>query len=136
MNRALEPGEIGISLMLTGVHEIVRETDYYLVDRSMQPGDIVKRSVHDVQSGVILESKVEVKLEHAVSMAQYAGWVWSDELENATEVYIGDYVLYDDWVGQIEEVRSPFCVLLSLCLTSRSREQIFDEAIAGESGHT
>ncbi|KAG8896936.1 hypothetical protein FRB99_008571, partial [Tulasnella sp. 403] len=111
LNRELQQGEIGISYLVSGEHEIVREEDYYIVDRSLQPGDLVKRSVHDVQSGVVLESNVEVKLEHAVSMVQYAGWVSSDELENATEVYVGDYVVYDDWVGLVEE--------------------IFDEAIAG-----
>lgn len=92
---------------MSGAHQIVRESDYYLVDRSLQPGDLVKRSVHDVQSGVVLESRVDVKLEHAVSMTQYAPWVSSEELENATEVYVGDYVIYDDWVGQVEEVRRP-----------------------------
>ena len=105
LNRALEQGEVGISYMVSGAHEIVHEKDYYLVDRSLQPGDLVKLSVHDVQSGVVLESRVEVKLEHAVSMAQYSPWVSSEELENATEVYVGDYVIHDDWVGQVEEVR-------------------------------
>lgn len=105
LSRALEPGEIGISYIVSGQHEIVSESDYCLVDRSLQPGDLVKRSVHDVQSGVVVDARVEVKLEHAVSQAQYGGWVASLELENATEVYVGDYIIHDDWVGQVEEVR-------------------------------
>ncbi|KAG9042571.1 hypothetical protein FS837_010684 [Tulasnella sp. UAMH 9824] len=104
LNRPLLPGEIGVSYMVTGQHEIAPESDYYLIDRSLQPGDLVKRNVHDVQSGVVLETIVEVKLEHAVSQVQYGGWVASSELENATDVYVGDYIIHNDWVGQVEEL--------------------------------
>ncbi|KAG9019315.1 hypothetical protein FRB90_004028 [Tulasnella sp. 427] len=104
LNRALIPGEIGVSYMVSGQHEIAPESDYYLIDRSLQPGDLVKRNVHDVQSGVVLETNVEVKLEHAVSQVQYGGWVAASELENTTEVYVGDYIIHNDWVGQVEEL--------------------------------
>ncbi len=75
----------------------------------MQRGDLVKRTVHDVTSGVVTGASVEVQVEHAVGMDQYSGWIASEDLENAMDLYIGDFVIYDDWVGQVEEVGHEVC---------------------------
>lgn len=86
--------------------EIVEEQEFHLVDRALQQGDIVKRNVHDLQSGVVSDTKVEVKVEHAVSQIEYGTWVSSEEFEPSTDIFLGDYVVYDDWVGQVHEVRA------------------------------
>ncbi|KAG8921952.1 hypothetical protein FRC02_012255 [Tulasnella sp. 418] len=90
--------------MVTGAQKLVHEKDYHLVDRCFQPGDLVKRRVNDVVSGVVLEVKARVKVEHAISNAVCDGWITSEDLETAVEVFMGDYVVFGDWIGQVEEV--------------------------------
>ncbi|KAG8981697.1 hypothetical protein FRB93_008397, partial [Tulasnella sp. JGI-2019a] len=104
LDRPLQRGEIGISYLASGELEIVQEEDFHLVDRALQQGDVVKRNVHDLQSGVVLDTKVEVKVEHAVSQMHNAAWVASEEFEPSTDIFLGDYAVYDDWVGQVYEI--------------------------------
>lgn len=79
----MERGEIGVSYLASGELEIVEEKEFHLVDRALQQGDIVKRNIHDSQSGVVLDTKVEVKVEHAVSQMHNATWVSSEGLSPA-----------------------------------------------------
>lgn len=46
---------------------------------------------------------VEVKgrLEHAISHEQLPEWKTTSDLLTAIDVDMGDYVVYDDWVGQV-----------------------------------
>ncbi|KAG8872742.1 hypothetical protein FRB97_007396 [Tulasnella sp. 331] len=104
LDRPLVRGEIGVSYLASGELEIVEEQEFHLVDRALQQGDIVKRNVHDLQSGVVLDTKVEIKVEHAVSQIEYGTWVSSEEFEPSTDIFLGDYVVYDDWVGQVHEI--------------------------------
>ena len=111
------------------VREITTEDKLALVDRMYQPGDLLKRSVDDVRSGIVtrcvvcslplphassyalyanrrLRSRfcsttVKGHLEHAVSRQSIPGWKTIDEVETAVEVDMGDLVVYNDWVGQV-----------------------------------
>lgn len=51
--RPLKQGEVGVSFYPKGAREILHESKLKLVDRSYQPGDLLKRSVDDVQAGVV-----------------------------------------------------------------------------------
>ena len=46
-------GEVGVSYFPRPVREIITEDKLTLVDRMYQPGDLLKRSVDDVRSGIV-----------------------------------------------------------------------------------
>ncbi|KAG2075069.1 hypothetical protein BDR04DRAFT_1228845 [Suillus decipiens] len=102
--RSLDRGEIGVSFFPGGVRDIVPESDYELVDRTFQSGDYCKRSVDDVRSGVVTSIEAQARLVHAISGEQVEGWRDIKEVRRATEVDGGDYVIYDDWIGQVIEL--------------------------------
>ncbi|KAF9076116.1 hypothetical protein BDP27DRAFT_1313919 [Rhodocollybia butyracea] len=103
--RPLNRGEVGVSFVLqTDKREIIPESDLILLDRTLQPGDYVKRNVDDVQSGVVLNVRVKGRLEHAISGEPVEGWKTSEDLDMDRQADIGDYVVYEDWVGQIIEL--------------------------------
>lgn len=99
--RPLNRGEIGVSFFPGGVRDIVLESDYELVDRSFQPGDYCKCSIDDLRSGVVTSIDAQARLIHAISGEEVEGLRNFKELQRATDVDAGDYVIYDDWVGQV-----------------------------------
>lgn len=104
LNRALKQGEAGVSWFPLGGRDILPESAFRLVDRSFQPGDFCKRAVDDVLSGVVTSIDVKGRLVHSISGEEVPGWRSMTELEGAADIYVGDYVACDNWVGQ---VRSP-----------------------------
>ncbi|KAG7450676.1 uncharacterized protein BT62DRAFT_927948 [Guyanagaster necrorhizus] len=103
--RPLERGEVGVTFLSEGsAREILPESELTLVDRTLQPGDYCKRSIDDVHSGVVTNIRVRGRLEHVISGEPVEGWRNSDQVVPAMEAEIGDYVVYDDWVGQIVEL--------------------------------
>ncbi|SJL05546.1 uncharacterized protein ARMOST_08914 [Armillaria ostoyae] len=103
--RPLERGEVGVTFISEGsAREILPESELTLVDRTLQPGDYCKRSIDDVRSGVVTNIHVRGRLQHVISGEPVEGWRNSDQVVPAMEAEIGDYVIYDDWVGQIVEL--------------------------------
>ncbi|KAF8807738.1 hypothetical protein BYT27DRAFT_7338382 [Phlegmacium glaucopus] len=103
--RPLVYGEVGVTFISHGsLRQILPESDLRLVDRTLQPGDYCKRSVDDVRSGVVTNATVKGHLAHAISAVPVDGWHFVNDLEDKREADIGDYVTYDDWIGQIIEV--------------------------------
>ena len=98
--RPLNRGEVGISFFPSGNRDILPETEFTLVDRTFQPGDYCKRAVEDLQSGIVINIRVEGRLEHAINSEPVEGWITMEELETPVDADIGDYVVYDDWIGQ------------------------------------
>ncbi|KAH7885926.1 hypothetical protein F5I97DRAFT_1936882 [Phlebopus sp. FC_14] len=99
--RPLNRGEVGVSFLPGGLREIVSESDYALVDRTFQVGDYCKRGVDDVRSGVVVSTDVQAKLVHAINGEPVEGWKYVKDLRHAANINAGDYVVYDDWVGQL-----------------------------------
>ncbi|KAI1796055.1 hypothetical protein LXA43DRAFT_1160458 [Ganoderma leucocontextum] len=99
--RPLVQGEVGVSYFPRPVREIITEDKLSLVDRMYQPGDLLKRSVDDVRSGIVTSTNVKGRLEHAISGQTVPGWKTMDEIETAVEVDMGDLVVHNDWVGQM-----------------------------------
>ncbi|KAG5647587.1 hypothetical protein DXG03_008940 [Asterophora parasitica] len=111
MMRPLQPGEVGVSFMSDagqpgspGEREILPESDLRLVDRTIQPGDFCKHTIDDVRSGVVTNVRVKGRIEHAISGEAVEGWKTLEELDATVGAEIGDYVVYDDWVGQVIEL--------------------------------
>ena len=85
---------------------------------------------------------VQGRLEHAISYEQIQGWKSMDDVECYIDVDMGDYVVYDDWVGQVG--RSSVISLKLILITCRSlryasyitsqsvldvQHKMFDEAV-------
>lgn len=83
---------------LTEVQEAV------LVDRSFHVGDYCKQQIQDMMSGVVLDLEVHAKLKHAISGVELEGFHNIEDLDPYTELDVGDYVIHDDWVGQVSHV--------------------------------
>lgn len=75
-----------------------------LVDRLVQPGDIVKRDGDASMSGVVKGVEVLCKLEQVMSGQKLEDKISSNDLEGALKVEVGDRVIASDWVGVIEEI--------------------------------
>jgi ubiquitin-conjugating enzyme E2 O len=100
--RPLAYGEVGVTFLSHGsLRQILPESDLRLVDRTLQPGDYCKRSVDDVRSGVVTSATVKGRLAHAISAVPVEGWRALNDLEHKVDADIGEYVTYDDWVGQV-----------------------------------
>ena len=70
--------------------------------------------VEDIQSGVVTRVTVEGRFEHAISGEPVEGWAKTEDLVVPVVADIGDYVVYDDWVGQARcfELSSYFLLLI------------------------
>jgi ubiquitin-conjugating enzyme E2 O len=115
--RPLQYGEVGVSFLShNGTREILHESELCLVDRSFQLGDYCKRSLEDLRSGIITKIRVKGRLHHAISREDVPGCYVADDLKDRTEAEVGDYVAYDDWIGQVS---LPFeCVTFHYLLQS------------------
>ncbi|KAF5385291.1 hypothetical protein D9615_001389 [Tricholomella constricta] len=123
MMRPLQPGEVGVSFLTDSEErEILFESELRLVDRTIQPGDFCKQTIDDVQSGVVTNVHVKGRIDHAISGESVDGWRTLDELELRINAEIGDYVVYDDWVGQVIELFDESLVEVSTGQLVRLRE--------------
>ncbi|KAI0815073.1 hypothetical protein BC629DRAFT_1469034 [Irpex lacteus] len=106
--RPLKHGEVGVSFFTTSAdtpqREILPESKLELLDRMYQPGDLLKRSIDDVRSGIVTSIDVQARLEHAISHEPIETWKTMDDMEFCIDVDMGDYVVYNDWVGQVVEM--------------------------------
>ncbi|KAF8203179.1 hypothetical protein BJ912DRAFT_943109 [Pholiota molesta] len=100
--RPLVYGEVGVTFLSNqGERQILHESDLRLVDRTLQPGDYCKRSFDDIRAGVVTNIRVKGRLVHAISGEKVEGWRTLEDLEDKADAEIGDYVAYDDWIGQV-----------------------------------
>lgn len=104
MMRPLDQGEVGVSFFPRGLREILPEAKLDLVDRMYQPGDLLKKSVDDVRAGIVTSLEIKGRLVHAISNEEVPGLKSSWEVDYVAEVEMGDFVVYDDWVGQVVEM--------------------------------
>ncbi|KAJ6519669.1 hypothetical protein C8R45DRAFT_30290 [Mycena sanguinolenta] len=123
--RPLQRGEVGVSFYRdesdtnsqTPRHEfdrqILPEAELVLVDRTFHRGEFCKRSLDDVRSGVVVSAHVNGKCEHVVSGERIEGWTKLEELSDRTYAEVGDYVVYNDWIGQVIELFDEVLVEIS-----------------------
>ncbi|XP_006454656.1 hypothetical protein AGABI2DRAFT_114397 [Agaricus bisporus var. bisporus H97] len=103
--RPLKDGEFVVVLASDhSKRDIVTEPKIHLVDRVLRLGDFCKRAHDDVRSGVVLDARVRARLAHVISGEEVQGWKTMDDVEERTCLELGDYVAYDDWVGQVFEI--------------------------------
>lgn len=102
--RPLERGEVGVSWFPLGTREILPESNLELMDRLFQPGDLCKKSIDDVRSGVVTQVVVEGRLEHCISHEPVQAWMGMQDVSSPLECEIGDYVVHDNWIGQVRAI--------------------------------
>jgi ubiquitin-conjugating enzyme E2 O len=83
---------------------IVPESTLVLFQREFNIGDIVKRSLSNVESAVVVGYDTEVQLEHAIDGRKVKGWVPWGKLRSDMTVEARYRVMYGQWVGIVEEV--------------------------------
>ncbi|KAJ7275196.1 hypothetical protein B0H12DRAFT_1227721 [Mycena haematopus] len=120
--RPLHRGEVGVSFYRDDPdtntrqefdRQILPESELELVDRTFHRGDFCKRSLDDVRSGVVTNARVNGKCEHVVSGERIESWTKLEELSDRTYAEVGDYVVYDDWIGQVIELFDEVLVEIS-----------------------
>jgi len=99
--RNLNPGEVGVAYYPIGRREICSENEFELLDRTFRPGSVCKRFQEDSMSGIVLDTSVQVRVQHAITHELLDRWVPLDETNPGHELEIGDHIIYDDWVGQV-----------------------------------
>ncbi|KAJ6621581.1 hypothetical protein B0H10DRAFT_2016484 [Mycena sp. CBHHK59/15] len=133
--RPLQQGEVGVSFYGEAVdRQILPESDLVLVDRIFHPGDFCKRSIDDVRSGVVTDAHVNGRVEHVISGERLDRWITLDELSDRTYAEVGDYVTYDDWIGQVIELYDEVLVEVSTGDLIRLPE-LGSRLSVGEKGH-
>ncbi|QRW11976.1 ubiquitin-conjugating enzyme [Ceratobasidium sp. AG-Ba] len=113
LDRPLQKGEFGITDIELRSRHIAPESEYELVDRTFRVGDVCKRGIDDVASAVVLDVWCELRLKHAISGVEIPEWIQGDAVEPKPGVMLGDYVVCDDWVGQVEEVFDEAIILIN-----------------------
>lgn len=93
---------------VSGTHAlaILPESDLILLDRDFVRGDVIKRSLDKIESGVVMKVSSFVQLEHCISGETVAGggWVPMNKLASSLCVEAGDKVVYNNWLGTIKDV--------------------------------
>lgn len=89
---------------LDGKPSIVPESTLSLRTREYIKGDIVKRSLTSIESAVVVDMRTELLLEHSVSKVQAKDWVPQEKTTNAMPFEARDRVVFDEWIGTVEEV--------------------------------
>lgn len=115
--------------MQTGETEVVPELSLTLFERSFLKGDFVKYSLEDAESAVVVDVKTECLVEHVISGERLAGWVPWEKLRNAVKIEAKDRVVYDEWIGTVEEVRSIKGWTDGRCLRTASLSAVMGTAI-------
>lgn len=112
----MKPDEIGVSFFPSQDREISPESKFKLIDRPFQTGDVCKRHIEDVQSGVVKSVDVRFKAAHVISNEKVKDWLTKDDIEDVDEVTIGSIVIYGDWVGQVRCMQCRLGVHVTNCM--------------------
>ncbi|KAF9969977.1 hypothetical protein BGZ73_007432 [Actinomortierella ambigua] len=91
----------------------VHEDELIVTDRSFSHGDVVKRSPNDIQSGTVIDVKMALDLEMICPpMTRYEA-VDACAVDFAKDFAVDRRILYDNWLGVIEEVEEEVTIILS-----------------------
>lgn len=92
---------------------LIPESSLMLVDRSLSFGDVVKRSASDTMSGTIIRTWIDCDLRSAFRPvgstigddgSSTLRRIPGEELKLSEEYEEGDFILYQGWLGMVEEV--------------------------------
>jgi hypothetical protein len=72
--------------------------------RTLQPGDIVKRTLASIEAAVVLSTTTELQVEQAFTCEPCDAWIPSDKVTCASKYREGDRVVCGNWIGMITMV--------------------------------
>jgi ubiquitin-conjugating enzyme E2 O len=108
--KPLEVGKLQV-LLPNGDRLEIKEQGIKIVDRGFLRGDLVKHNSTPSQSGVIVSIDSKVQLQRVlpstsddVDVDIKGQWFDSKDLVASARLNRGDHVIFQDWVGLIEEV--------------------------------
>ncbi|KAF9563770.1 hypothetical protein EC968_004713 [Mortierella alpina] len=116
--------------------QTLHEEDLVVADRSFSHGDVVKKSPNDIMSGSVIGVKVELDLERVCPpMTKFHG-IDAEHVDFVQQFAVNNHIIYDGWLGVIEEVEDEVTVLLSdnsVCIIKNSddldlRDPIHDQS--------
>ena len=84
-----------------GVRAIESESDLELLSRTVEPGDLVKRSVSSPEVAIVLSTHCEAKLETAMECVKLQTWVSMDSMTSVARFREGDHVVSNGWLGMV-----------------------------------
>ncbi|KAG0229729.1 hypothetical protein BGW41_002900 [Actinomortierella wolfii] len=91
----------------------VHEDELTVTDRSFSHGDVVKRSPNDLKSGTVIDVRMNLDLELICPpMTKFEG-VDACAVDFAKDFAVDRRILYDNWLGVIEEVEEEVTIILS-----------------------
>lgn len=100
-----------VSDVMDGTLSIVPERKYVLFSRDFMRGDVVKRALTQAESAVVVDIESEVRLETITRdpsdrLGAMSDWVAWKKLKNSLAAEQRDRVVFDEWIGTVEEVRT------------------------------
>jgi hypothetical protein len=100
--RPLKSGEFGVSFLADRLQRDIKpDNELRLVDRTLRTGDLCKRTIDDLRSGVVLNARVKGRIAHTISGQEISGWKTRADLVQSYQPELGEYVTYNDWIGQV-----------------------------------
>jgi ubiquitin-conjugating enzyme E2 O len=104
---------------------LIKESDLLLKDRGLVVGDVVKRNNNDIESGYVTKVSIQCALEPIYTdmpWTRTASWphkpednqitVPAEELE-FEDWQTGEYIMYKEWVGEIEDIHEEVTIRLN-----------------------
>ena len=99
------------------VSEIKSAPELRMVDRNFRTGDICQRiGSDDPQPGTVINARVKACLAQAISGKEIPGWKTKADFELPCQPDVGEYVTYDNWIGQVSTFYLSCLVRLLLIL--------------------
>ncbi|XP_069684975.1 (E3-independent) E2 ubiquitin-conjugating enzyme UBE2O isoform X2 [Periplaneta americana] len=110
----MKKGHIRVAWHPTGVEEVIPERKVHLADRSLMPGDVVRRMIKgkDTQRGYCRDIKVTASVQ-VVGTKQVIPNVKSENLIPLEEFATDIAACLDSWVGGIKTVHSKLLIQCS-----------------------
>ncbi|BFZ63276.1 serine/threonine protein kinase [Saitoella coloradoensis] len=108
----LKPGQVYIT-WVDGQErsQVLSEDDLELYDRVLALGDICKKDVDSHLSGTVIEHSLELVVEHTFTGQRLEG-VKGTEIRHSFEYLEGNFVIYNNWLGILDEAQDAVTVRL------------------------
>lgn len=100
--RSLKQGEVVVSFLGKDYPQgLCWESMCTVLDRVLEPGNVCKRNIEDPESAIVDRVSTEFRPCHNISEHTILQWYTKNDVEYSLYLNLGDYVIYDDWTGQV-----------------------------------
>ena len=97
-------------------NSLVAESDLELLNRRLNIGDNVKKNADDTQVGTVVDVEDYFYLSPIANISDSRALTFTDDIDGpymkipghdlrrSEDYYPGDYIVYNDWIGQVEDL--------------------------------